>query len=150
MSDPEANVAARLEEIAAEFAGLDPRERLELLLDFAENLSPLPPEYAALRDAGVNRVHECQTPVYLWVVPNGGRLRIIAEVAEEAPTVKGFVGVLADAFRDATPEEVLATPGNLLHRLGLIEALGMTRMHGLTAILQRIRREAARHVAGQA
>lgn len=131
------NPAAKLDEICEEFTDLDPRERLELLLDFAENIPPLPADYQAKRDAGENRVHECQTPVYLWVLPAGERVRIIGDVAPEAPTVKGFLGILIDAFDGARPADVLAVKPNLVSRLGLIEALGMTRMRGLNAMLGR-------------
>lgn len=131
----------RLDEIASEFVDLDPRERLELLLEFAEGLPPLPPELQAERDAGNHRVHECMTPVYLWVLPENGHVRIHGDVAPEAPTVKGFVGILADAFTGATPDEVLAVPSDVMRRLGLVEALGMVRMRGLSAILNRIRAE---------
>lgn len=131
--------AGRLEQIEAEFADLEPQERLELLLDFAHGLSPLPPDYQALKAAGQNRVHECMTPVYLWVEVRDGAVAIYADVAEEAPTVKGFVAILAEAFSGATPQEVLQTKPNLLARLGLQQALGMNRMRGLSAILHRIR-----------
>lgn len=140
-------MAAKLDEIAAEFADLDPRERLEMLLEFAENLPPLPERYQAERDAGLNRIAECQTPVFIWTELVDGRVQIYADVAPEAPTVKGFVGILVDAFSGSTPEEVLATPENLLQRLGLIEALGMVRMRGLAAILHYIRKQVSRAAA---
>ncbi len=130
---------SKLAETIAEFADYEPRERLEALLDFAESLPPLPPHYQALKEANENRVHECMTPVFLWVEVSGGKVAVFGDVAPEAPTVKGFVGLLRDAYHGATPAEVLATPSDLLHRLGLIEALGMNRMRGLNAIVQRIR-----------
>ena len=143
--DSQHNSAAhRLDQIVAEFADLEPRERLELLLDFAEGLPPLPPRLQVLRDAGVNRVHECQTPVYLWVEIEDGRVQIHADVAEEAPTVKGFVAVLVEAFSGATPNALRAVPSNLVSRLGLADALGMVRMRGLSAILNRVRTEIER------
>jgi cysteine desulfuration protein SufE len=138
------DVATKLEGIIAEFADLEPRERLELLLDFANNLPPLPERLQAERDAGLHRVHECQTPVFIWVEPSDGRVNVFADVAPEAPTVKGFVGILIDAFSGATPEAVLAAPGDLLQRLGLVEALGMVRMRGLGAILHYIRKQVER------
>jgi cysteine desulfuration protein SufE len=138
------DVAAKLEGIIGEFADLEPRERLELLLDFANNLPPLPERLQAERDAGLHRVHECQTPVFIWVEPIDGRVNVFADVAPEAPTVKGFVGILVDAFNGATPEAVLAAPGDLLQRLGLVEALGMVRMRGLGAILHYIRKQVER------
>ena len=129
----------RLDEIAAEFADLNPRERLELLLEFAEGLPDVPEPLLADRETGDHRVHECMTPVYLWVVPEDGQIRIHAEVAPEAPTVKGFVAILVDAFSGASPDEVLTISPDILRRLGLLEALGMVRMRGLSAIYNRIR-----------
>ena len=132
---------SKLDEIVQEFDGLDFREKLELLLDFSENLPDLPDELRAERDAGLHRVVECQTPVFLWVELDGGVVRIHADVAPEAPTVKGFVSVLAEALQGATPEDVAAVPHDLLGRMGLAQALGMTRLRGLNAIVARIKRE---------
>jgi len=137
----------KIDEIVAEFSDLDPRERLELLLEFAENLPPLPPRYQAERDAGLHRVPECQTPVFIWVELPEGKVRIHADVAPEAPTVKGFVGILVDSFNGQPPETVLATPADLLQRLGLLESLGMVRMRGLAAIQHHIRQQVAKVVA---
>jgi cysteine desulfuration protein SufE len=140
-------VDQRIAEIVAEFAELEPRERLELLLEFAEKLPPLPERFRAERDAGVNRVHECQTPVFLWVENDGGRVNIIADVAPEAPTVKGFVSILADLYRGVEAAEVIAAPSDVVQRFGLTEALGMVRMRGLQAISQHIRRRVAQSIA---
>jgi len=134
----------RLDEIIEEFADLDSRERLELLLDFAEDLPPLPERFQDERRQGKNRVQECQTPVYLWVEVNQGQVQIYGDVAPEAPTVKGFVAILVEAFSGQSAEEVLAVPPNVLTRLGLIEALGMVRMRGLSGVLKRIHEEVAR------
>ncbi|HEV2970189.1 MAG TPA: SufE family protein [Pirellulales bacterium] len=131
--------ATKLDRIVDEFAGLEPRERLELLLEFAEGLPPLPPRYQAEKDRGEHRVHECQTPVFLWVEVNDGQVQVYGDVAPEAPTVKGFVGILVDAFSGSSAEEVLSVQPDLLQRLGLVQALGMMRMRGLQAILFAIR-----------
>lgn len=144
MSD---TLAQRLDSISAEFADLEPRERLELLLEFAEKLAPLPSQYQAERDAGLNRVHECQTPVFLWVTTDNDRVQIFAHVAPEAPTVKGFVSVLVDLLAGAKPEEVLALDPNLVQRFGLAESLGMVRMRGLQAIAHSIRKRVAQAAA---
>ena len=137
----------KIDDIVAEFADLDPRERLELLLEFAENLPPLPERYQAQRDAGLHRVPECQTPVFIWVELPEGKVQIHADVAPEAPTVKGFVGILVDSYSGQPPETVLATPPDLLQRLGLLESLGMVRMRGLAAIQHHIRQQVAKAVA---
>lgn len=140
------SVARRLDNLAAEFAELEPRERLEVLLEYCDKLAPLPAKYQAERDAGEHRVHECQTPVFLWVELVGQRVQIWADVAPEAPTVKGFVGLLIDAFQDMPASEVLSADAGIVQRLGLSEALGMLRMRGLSAILAYIRTQVRRAV----
>ena len=138
-------VQDRLERVIGEFSDLDGREKLELLLDYASSLPPLPAEYAAGK--AERRVHECQTPVYLWVKLGAAEgaaglrpVELIAEVAEEAPTVKGFVSVLAEAVRGRPADEVLAIRDDLLDRLGLAEVLGIMRSRGLRAIVEHAKR----------
>jgi cysteine desulfuration protein SufE len=144
------SAANRLDRIVAEFTELEPRERLELLLEFADGLPPVPAEYQADREKSVRRVHECQTPVYLWVRVNDGRVEIHAQVPEETPTVRGFLGILVRAFSGALPEEVLGVKPHLLARLGLVEALGMVRMRGLSAIVDRIKTEVRKSIGPMA
>jgi cysteine desulfuration protein SufE len=122
------------------FQSADRNTRLELLLDYARRLAPLPERYHAARDQGINRVPECQSEVFLWVEVNDGTVQLHADAPREAPTVRGFVSLLAKAMNGATPEEVAAVPNDLLEKLGLSDALGMMRMQGLTAIVGRVKR----------
>ncbi len=130
--------AARIDDIAAEFSRCDPRERLELLLEYAEDLPQLPPRLQVERDKGLHRVQECQTPVYLWVEVEDGRVQVFADVAPEAPTVRGFVGILVKAISGASVADALAVPGDVLNRFGLAQTLGMMRAQGLGAVVRRI------------
>ena len=132
---------SKLDAIIEEFQDLEPRDRLELLLDFAEKLAELPTAYQAERDAGLHRIPECMTPTFLWVQCLSGRVSIHAYVAPEAPTVKGFVSILVEAFNGTRPDEVAAVPADLLHRLGLAELLGMNRLRGLNAVQQRLKNQ---------
>jgi cysteine desulfuration protein SufE len=88
-------------------------------------------------------VEECQTPVYLWVEVDGGRVHIHADVPRESPTVRGFVSLLARTLDGESPDAVAKLPLDLLDQLGLSEALGMTRTQGLTAILHRVKSSVA-------
>ena len=65
------------------------------------------------------------------------------DVAEESPTVQGFISILVHACDGIAPEQVEAVPNDLLDRLGLSDAIRMTRAVGLSAILARIKRNAA-------
>uniref|UniRef100_A0A7V2AYD7 SufE family protein n=1 Tax=Rhodothermus marinus TaxID=29549 RepID=A0A7V2AYD7_RHOMR len=133
----------KLESILALFQEADPEMRLALLLEFAERLPPLPAAYVPLRDAGLGMVHECQSPVFLLVELQEGCVRIYADAPREAPTPRGFIALLMEAFDGALPEQVLAAPEDLLYRLGIAPLLGMQRLRGLTGIYQKLRREVA-------
>ena len=132
-----------LDTLIPRFKAADRQTRLETLLDYSNKLAPLPERYEAEKQQGHNRVHECQTPVYLWVEVDQGRVHIHADVPREAPTVRGFISLLARSLDNQTPEAVAQLPDDLLDQLGLSETLGMTRTQGLTAILNRIKRSVA-------
>jgi cysteine desulfuration protein SufE len=143
------SVDSRLEAVIGEFADLDGREKLELLLDFANGLAPLTPEYEARKATEDRRVHECQTPVFLWPEVEQGTARLIAEVAPEAPTVKGFVAILADAIGGRPAAEAATLPEDLLERMGLADVLGILRTRGLRSIVAHVKRGIARKIAEQ-
>ncbi|MCH7519873.1 MAG: SufE family protein [Candidatus Dadabacteria bacterium] len=129
----------KIEEIIEAFQDADYQETLAMLLDYSENLAPLPEKYIEARDAGFNRVPECETPVFVWIDLNDGLVQIHADVPEESPTVRGFVGILVDSFNGTTPEEVQSAPQNLVNSLGLDQKLGTRRMFGLSAVYNRIK-----------
>lgn len=132
----------KIEEIIETFQSLDPELRPEVLLDYANKLPALPPELTETADRDDARVPECQTPVWLWVIPDGGCVRLHARVAEEAPTVKGLLSILVHGYSGANREEVANVPNDLVQRLGLSGLIRMNRMVGLSAMIQRVRREA--------
>ena len=130
---------ADFEKLISRYKGLDRNTRLEALLDWSKKLPELPAELLPLKEQGVGLVHECQTPVFLYVEVPDGKVAIHADVPRESPTVRGFLALLIKQLNGATPTEVAATPNDLLDQLGLSQDLGMTRTQGLTAILGRIK-----------
>jgi cysteine desulfuration protein SufE len=136
-------VPSALDAIISELSEADKQERIELLIDFAKSLPALPDRLAAHKDA-THRVEECQSPVYLFVELEGDRVALFAEAPIEAPTVRGFVSILVEGLSGSTIDEVLAVRNDLIERTGLIEILGMQRLHGLNAVLRRVRSEVAR------
>jgi cysteine desulfuration protein SufE len=136
-----ADVRSRIAETVEEFADLDGREKLELLVEYAAGLPPLPPEYESKKAAAEGRIHECQTPVFMWMKTGAdGGATLVADVAPEAPTVKGFVAVLGQVLAGRPAVEAADIPDDLIERMGLAEVLGMLRARGLRAITIRIKR----------
>jgi cysteine desulfuration protein SufE len=116
----------KLDEIASTFRSVDTELRIQLLLDYARKLPPVPARLRA--GAGEQRVHECMTPVYLWIeTDDAGTVRLFIDVAEEAPTVKGIAGVLVAALDGAPREDYEKIPNDLLRALGLAALVGRIR-----------------------
>src|SRR3954469_14175661 len=119
-----------LETLIPRFKGADRQTRLETLLDYSKKLPPLPARHEGEKEPGQHRVHECQTPVYLWVEVDCGKVHIHADVPRESPTVRGFISLLAKNLDGAAPADVARLPDDLLDQLGLSETLGMNRTPG--------------------
>ncbi|NIT60159.1 MAG: SufE family protein [Aliifodinibius sp.] len=140
----------KLEEVINQFQSFDYSFRLDLLLDYADKLPELPDKYHVAREAGLNRIHECQTPVFLWVEVEEGQVKLFADVAEQAPTVQGYVSILVNTLTGLFPEQIQELPNDVLFKLGLGQHLGMVRVQGLSAILPRIKKEVRKAVESEA
>jgi cysteine desulfuration protein SufE len=140
-------VVPALQEIVDEFA-LAPRElRMAMLLDHSRSLPPLPERYRG--DPGLlERVHECQTPFFVAVeVGDDGRVALHFDAPEEAPTTRGYAGILAAGLDGATVEEVLATPPDFFTAMGLGELISPLRLRGMGAILAHVKRQVVARAA---
>jgi cysteine desulfuration protein SufE len=137
-------MAVALDAIVSELSEADRQERIEMLIDLAKSLPPLPDRLSSFKDEA-HRVEECQSPVFLIVeLDAGSRVAIFADAPIEAPTVRGFVSLLVEGLNGATVEEILGVPNDLIDRIGLPEILGMLRVRGLHGVLRRLKAEVTR------
>lgn len=132
-----------LDQVVRRFQAADRQLRLETLLDYARKLPPLPERFQTEQAHGLARVHECQSPVFLWVEREDDSVRIYADAPPEAPTVRGFISLLIATLDGRPADEIRRVPDDLLDRLGLTDAIGMTRTQGLNGVLWRLKRAAA-------
>lgn len=129
-----------LQKIATMFAEAPKQIRLQALLDYSKRLPDLPERLENDPGLLVN-VPECQTPFSLRVEPEDGVVRIFFQVPAQAPTVRGYAGILHDALDGARPEEILAVPNDFYQYMGLQEAVSGQRLRGMGAILARLKAE---------
>ncbi len=131
----------QLAEIRDDFLGLEVKERLQLLLEFSNELPALPERYADHPDL-FERVEECQSPVFIFVeVDDANIVHLFAMAPKEAPTTRGFASILAQGLAGLTADEVLAVADDFPQGLGLTEAVSPLRIRGMTAMLARIKRQ---------
>jgi len=137
-------IPASLEEIVSDFSLCEGREKLELLLDYAQRFPPFPEQY---RQPGwLEEVPECMTPVQMASEMRDGRLYFFFDVPAESPTVRGYASLIMQGLNGATPEEVLQIPAEFYLRMGLQEVLTAQRLNGMAAILAHVKRRALEEV----
>lgn len=137
----EATLAPRLQEIVDDFAAMEGKDRLHLLLEFSEELPGLPERYVS--DPGLlEPVPECQSPVFLAVeVGEDDAIHLFFSAPQEAPTTRGFAGILHAGLDGMDASQVLATPAEFTSQLGLQDLVSPLRMRGMSAMLARIKRQ---------
>jgi cysteine desulfuration protein SufE len=131
----------RLQEIADDFHSVPDKDRLQLLLEFSQDLPPLPERYAGHRDR-MEPVPECQTPLFLAVeVEPDHAVHLYFDAPPEAPTTRGFAAILHAGLDGLDADEVLATPPEFSSQLGLADLVSPLRLRGMAAMLSRIKRQ---------
>jgi cysteine desulfuration protein SufE len=132
---------ANLEQIQEDFHDLEVRDRLQLLLEFSNELPALPARYSEHPDL-LERVEECQSPVFIFVeVDDHEIVHLFATAPKEAPTTRGFASILVQGLAGLTVQEVLDIPDDFAQGLGLTEAVSPLRVRGMTAMLGRAKRQ---------
>ena len=136
-----ATLHPRLQEIAHDFNAMPGKDRLQLLLEFSEELPALPGRFAEHHDL-LERVPECQSPLFLAVeVGSDSAVHLFFDAPPEAPTTRGFAGILYAGLDGLDAEQILNTPGEFSARLGLQDLVSPLRLRGMAAMLARIKRQ---------
>ena len=147
MSELKPGLPERLGEIVEEFAQSEGREKIELLLEYAERLPELPEHLQAER-GDMQLVEECMTPVYVKAGTRQGGMSFYFDVPQESPTVRGFAAMMAEGVEGASPQAVLAIPNDFFFSMGLESVLTMQRLNGMGAILAHMKRLASQAMEG--
>lgn len=126
---------SRLQEIVDDFGYCVGEEKLEYLLDLAEQLPPLPTWLEGKRD-DMEQVHECMSPVFIFAEkqPNN-TFSFYFDIPPEAPTVRGFASVLQQGINGSTLAQIEAVPNEFYLQMGLQAVLTGQRLNGISAIL---------------
>ena len=129
---------APLAEVVSEFQEVAGQDKLQLLLEFANELPPLP---ADLEQAAMEPVPECQSPLFLHVdAGDPEHVRLFFSAPAEAPTTRGFAAILSAGLDEQPAEDILAVPDDFYTDLGLASLISPLRLRGMSAMLARIKR----------
>ena len=90
----------------------------------------------------MEQVDECATPVFLLAQLHESQVHYYIEAPRDAPTMRGFAGLLHASLNGATPAAMPPRPTASASNWALRKALGALRVRGLTALLKRMKRTA--------
>ena len=129
----------RLEQIVNLMKASPKQVRVEAMLDYANRIPPLPD---GMDSSELERVPECQSPFFVATELDGeGLVHLYFDAPREAPTVRGFAGILLDGLDGETSEVILDVPSDFYYDMGLEEVVTPLRLRGMGAILARIKRQ---------
>lgn len=144
MKDVPVSLPPAFAQIVEDFNALGKADRLQLLLDFSRELPDLPERYADHPEL-LEPVPECQSPLFLVAEVEGsgddGVVQLHFSAPPEAPTTRGFAGILHEGLDGLRVREVLDVPGDVSDQLGLSEAVSPLRLRGMAGMLWRIKRQ---------
>lgn len=130
--------SARL--VAEDFNLTPERERLQLLLEFSESLPELAERFGEHPEL-MERVEECQSPVFIAVDGDASRVNLHFSAPRESPTTRGFASVLSSALNGQSAADILALSDDFPSELGLDKLISPLRVRGMRGMLFRIKRK---------
>ena len=114
--------------------------RLELLLEYSRKVPELP-EHLKNSD-NLERVEECQTPFFLTTeFDENNHVSLFFDAPDEAPTTRGFAGILYEGVNGLEAQEILNLPNDFYMDMNLAELISPLRLRGMDGILFRLKRQ---------
>jgi cysteine desulfuration protein SufE len=133
-------------EIIEEFGFMPDSQKLQLLLEYSEALPEIPAKFGENPEL-MERVEECQAPVFIAVEGDAGSVQLYFSAPEEAPTTRGFASVLHAALNGATASEIENFDDDFPSRLGIEKLISPLRIRGMRGMLFRIKRKTRELIA---
>jgi cysteine desulfuration protein SufE len=114
----------------------DWKDRYQYLIDMGKKLPDFSPDW----QTEANRIHGCQSQVWLYTEIKDGRFHLSAK--SDAAIVSGMIALLLKVYEGATAEEILSTPLDFLGKIGLLQHLSPSRSNGLYNMIKHLHAKA--------
>lgn len=127
-------------DIIEEFQLMADSDKLQLLLEYSESLPEIPSKFGENPEL-MERVEECQAPVFIAVEGNANAVELYFSAPREAPTTRGFASVLHAALNGRSAQEISEMDDEFPGYLGLDKLISPLRVRGMRGMLFRIKRK---------
>lgn len=114
--------------------------RYEYVIDLGKKLPEFPEEWKTEE----NRIHGCQSQVWLKMTKQGDLLHI--DGTSDAAIVSGLVAIVLRVYSDQKPQDILDAKPQFIADIGFTDHLSPTRSNGLHAMLRAIYQGAGAHL----
>lgn len=132
----------RVRAVVEDFQALQGNDRLQMLLEYSEALPELDSRFGDNPEL-LERVEECQSPVFIAVEGNSELISLHFSAPREAPTTRGFASALNSALNGLSAREILEVSDDFPSELGLDQLISPLRVRGMRGMLARIKRKTA-------
>ena len=130
----------RLRDVLAVFASInDPVDRGTLLIDFADQFRPVPPEVATPPFPKSRLVPYCESEAYVWLVPQAGGTANLHFAVENPSGIsaKALASILTSTLSGLTPEEIEQVSPDIVEQI-FRQNISMGKGMGLMAMVQAV------------
>jgi len=107
-------------------------EKYALLIKLGRELEEFSEEFRNDK----NKIEGCQSQVWLNASFKDGKIYFDAD--SDSTIVKGLAALLLKVYSEQTPSNILSSPPDFLHEIGIDNHLSPTRKNGLGAMLKQI------------
>lgn len=122
------------DQVIEDFALFDDwADKYEYIIELGKTLPPMDERYKTEE----NRIHGCQSRVWLHASKDNGLLKFEAD--SDAFITKGIVGLLVKVLSGHSPKEILESDLYFLKEIGLQEHLSPTRANGLLSMVKQMK-----------
>ncbi len=111
-------------------------DRYQYIIDLGKDLPAFPDEWRTEE----NRIHGCQSQVWLNTQCVDGRLDFVA--VSDSAIVSGLIAILMRVYSGKQAGEIIAATPDFIGEIGLDEHLSPTRSNGLGSMIKAIKHSA--------
>jgi cysteine desulfuration protein SufE len=140
----------RLESLLTTLETLDRGDRIQMLIELADQFSPVPPRIAQRPFAADHRVPGCESEAYVWAEPHpsGGLDYYFAVENPQGISAMALAGILGTSLSGAALDEVATVPADVIFRifgreLSMGKSLGLMGMVNMVRAAARQQQQAA-------
>jgi cysteine desulfuration protein SufE len=137
---------AQVKAVIDDFQALEGNDRIQMLLEYSDSLPELDSRFGEHPEL-LERVEECQSPVFIAVEGDASKVVLHFSAPREAPTTRGFASALNSALNGLSASELLSVSDDFPTELGLDQLISPLRVRGMRGMLSRIKRKTAELIA---